>query len=59
VEKPLRTVKSENHKMDTTRGSLRPHRSAAVPAAAPPTSRNINVTVPNAPANALFTEKWR
>ncbi len=38
---------------------LPPHRSAAVPAAAPPTRRNINVTVPNAPASALSTVKLR
>ena len=59
VENPLSTVKSENQMIDSISGSLRPHRSAAVPAAAPPTSRNINVTVPSAPASALSTVKLR
>ena len=59
VEKPLSTVNSENQTIESISGSLRPHRSAAVPAAAPPTRRNINVTVPSAPASALSTVKLR
>ena len=59
VENPLSTVKSENQIIESTSGNLRPHRSAAVPATAPPTRRNINVTVPSAPASALSTVKLR
>ena len=59
MENPLSTVNSENQTMESMRGNLRPHRSAAVPAAAPPISRNINVTVPSAPASALSTVKLR
>ena len=50
---PAEDVKSENQTMERMSGSFRPQRSAAVPAAAPPTRRNIRVTVPSAPASAL------
>ncbi len=59
VEKPLNTVKMENHRMDRIKGSLRPMRSAIVPAAAPPTRRNMSVTVPSAPASVLSMVKLR
>ena len=57
VENPLKNAKIENHRIDNIRGSLRPQRSAAIPAPRPPTSRNINVTVPRAPARARSTAK--
>ena len=59
VEKPLRTVNNENQTIDSINGRFRPQRSAAVPAAVPPTSRNMSVTVPSAPASALSTAKLR
>ena len=40
-------------------GSLRPKRSAAMPAPMPPRTRNISVTVASAPASALLTVKLR
>ena len=55
VEKPLSAAKIENQRIDSISGSLRPHRSAAVPASAPPTSRIISVTVPRIPARKLST----
>ena len=57
VEKPLSSEKIENQRIDTMSGPFRPHRSAAVPAATPPTRRVIIVTVPRAPASALSTVK--
>ena len=57
VEKPLRKAKIENHSTDSISGSLRPQRSAAVPAIVPPTSRIISVTVPSRPASARSTVK--
>ena len=57
VENPLRQAKIENHTIDSISGSLRPYLSASVPAAAPPTSRMISVTVPSAPASARSTVK--
>ena len=59
VEKPLSTVNKENQTIESISGSFRPQRSAAVPAAAPPIRRNINVTVPSAPARALSMVKLR
>src|SRR5262245_8097554 len=49
---PLKPAKSENHRIEIMRGSRRPHRSAAVPARAPPTNLMKSVTVPSAPASA-------
>ena len=57
VEKPLRQAKIENHTIETISGSLRPHLSAAVPAATPPISRAKSVTVPSAPASVRSTVK--
>ena len=56
-EKPLRNANSENHRIDSIIGSLRPHRSAAVPATTPPTNRITSVTVASNPASPLLTVK--
>src|SRR5262245_18732169 len=57
VEKPLRNAKRENHNMESINDPFLPHRSAAVPAATPPTNRINIVTVPRAPARALSLVK--
>ena len=56
-EKPLRNANSENQRIDSISGSLRPHRSAITPAPNPPTSRNISVTVPSAPRQRRIDRK--
>ena len=58
-ENPLRNANSENHRIDSSIGSLRPHLSAAVPATTPPTSRIRSVTVASRPASRLLTVKLR
>src|SRR5262245_18928299 len=55
VEKPLRNAKIDNHRSDSISGSLRPQRSAIVPATTPPTRRITSVTVPSAPASTAST----
>ena len=57
VENPLRKANSENQRIDSISGSFRPYRSAIIPAPNPPTSRNISVTLPSAPASAASTVK--
>jgi len=57
VENPLSAANTENQRMDSISGSLRPQRSAAVPASAPPTRRITSVTVPRIPARKLSTVK--
>ena len=57
VEKPLRHANAEYQRIENTNGPLRPQRSAAEPAAAPPSSRNMSVTVASAPASALLIVK--
>jgi len=56
-EKPLRNANSENHRIESISGVLRPNRSADAPAATPPMSRMTSVTVASAPASALSTVK--
>jgi hypothetical protein len=46
-----------NQAIEKMIGGFRPHRSAAVPAPIPPSTRNISVTVPSNPASAALIEK--
>src|SRR5215207_2829252 len=52
VDSPLRNANAVNQAIEKMIGGLRPQRSAAAPAPMPPSTRNINVTVPSAPASA-------
>ena len=51
--KPLRKVKTENHRMVSCSVRTRPMRSASSPAAQPPTAEHSSVTVAIWPAWAL------
>ncbi len=56
-ENPLRNANSENQRIESINGSLRPNLSALAPAATPPMRRITSVTVASAPATALSTVK--
>ena len=54
---PLSSANVVYHAIENRIGPLRPKRSASVPAPMPPNTRKKSVTVPSAPASALFTVK--